>query len=136
MFVMGVNHKSYDNSLKIDSNASCTTNCLAPQPRSSMITLGLWKGLMTTVHAIIVTQKTVDGSLEKLWCDGCRAAQNIIPVSIGAAKAVGKVILELNGKLPGVAFHVPIPNVSIMNLACCLEKAVKYDDITKVVKRE
>ncbi|KAK7806074.1 hypothetical protein U0070_000001 [Myodes glareolus] len=112
MFVMGVNHDKYDNSLKIVSNASCTTNCLAP-----------------------LAKKTVDGPSGKLWPDGRGTAQNIIPASTGAAKAVGKVIPELNGKLTGMAFRVPTPNVSVVDLTCRLEKAAKYDDIKKVVKQ-
>ncbi|KAL6086265.1 hypothetical protein STEG23_035824 [Scotinomys teguina] len=95
---------------------------------------GTVEGLMTTVHAIAATQKTMDGPSSKLWGDGCGAAQNIIPASTGATKAVGKVIPQLNKKLTGMAFHIPTPNVSIMVLTCCLEKAAKYGDIKKVVK--
>ena len=140
---MGVNHEKYGNSLKIVSNASCTNNCLAPWPRSCMTTL-LWvmhdnfdvmEGLMTTVHTITDSQKTVDGPYGKLRPDSQGAAKDFIPAFPASTKAVDKVIVELNGKLTGVTFYVSIPNVSIVDLTCWLEKAAKYDDMKEVVEQ-
>ncbi|KAL6093228.1 hypothetical protein STEG23_012851 [Scotinomys teguina] len=120
---------------KIVINASCITNCLANLAKVIHDNFGIVEGLMTTVHAITATQKTMDGPSGKMWCDGHGVAQNIIPASTGAAKAMGKVVPELNGQLTAMAFRVPNPNVSFVDLTCRLQKPAKYDSIKKVVKQ-
>ncbi|SUU96853.1 glyceraldehyde-3-phosphate dehydrogenase [Avibacterium paragallinarum] len=134
MFVNGVNFDTYAGQ-DIVSNASCTTNCLAPLAKVINDKWGIKDGLMTTVHATTATQKTVDGPSAKDWRGGRGAAQNIIPSSTGAAKAVGKVIPALNGKLTGMAFRVPTPNVSVVDLTVNLEKPATYDEICAEIKR-
>lgn len=135
MFVMGVNHETYKGQ-DIVSNASCTTNCLAPIAKVLNDNWGIKDGLMTTVHATTATQRTVDGPSAKDWRGGRGAGQNIIPSSTGAAKAVGKVIPELNGKLTGMSFRVPTPDVSVVDLTVNLEKPANYDEICRVMKKE
>jgi glyceraldehyde 3-phosphate dehydrogenase len=134
MFVMGVNQEKYSSDMQVVSNASCTTNCLAPVAKILNDNYGIVEGLMTTVHAITATQKTVDGPSSKDWRGGRSASINIIPSSTGAAKAVGKVIPELNGKLTGMAFRVPTPNVSVVDLTCRLDKGASYDEIKAKMK--
>jgi len=136
IYVIGVNHENYQASDTVVSNASCTTNCLAPLTKVIHDNFGIVEGLMTTVHAMTATQLTVDGPSRggKDWRGGRCASQNIIPSSTGAAKAVGKVMPEVNGKLTGMAFRVPTPDVSVVDLTCRLEKGASYDDIVAAVK--
>lgn len=134
MYVMGVNEGSYNKANNVVSNASCTTNCLAPLAKVVNDQFGIAEGLMTTIHAYTATQKVVDGPSAKDWRGGRTAAQNIIPSSTGAAKAVGKVIPELNGKLTGMAFRVPTPDVSVVDLTCILKKKATYEEIKAAVK--
>ena len=134
MFVMGVNNDKYTKDLKVVSNASCTTNCLAPLAKVINDNFGLKEGLMTTVHSVTSTQKVLDGPSKKDWRGGRSACYNIIPSSTGAAKAVGKVIPELNGKLTGMSFRVPTEDVSVVDLTCTLEKAASYEDIKAAIK--
>lgn len=136
MFVVGVNEHEYQKGTKIVSNASCTTNCLAPLAKIINDNFGIKDGLMTTVHATTATQKTVDGPSLKDWRGGRAAAGNIIPSSTGAAKAVGKVIPSLNGKLTGMSFRVPTLDVSVVDLTVNLEKPATYDEICAVIKKE
>jgi glyceraldehyde 3-phosphate dehydrogenase len=133
-YVMGVNHKELTADQTIVSNASCTTNCLAPLAKILNDNFGIVEGLMTTVHATTATQKTVDGPSMKDWRGGRGAAQNIIPSSTGAAKAVTLVIPELKGKLTGMAFRVPVADVSVVDLTVRLEKPASYDEIKRVMK--
>jgi glyceraldehyde 3-phosphate dehydrogenase len=134
MFVMGVNQEKYESSMDIVSNASCTTNCLAPLAKVINDEFGLKEGLMTTVHAVTATQQTVDGPSQKDWRGGRAACYNIIPSSTGAAKAVGKVIPELNGKLTGMSFRVPTANVSVVDLTARLDKGASYETICAAIK--
>nr|AAB00570.1 glyceraldehyde-3-phosphate dehydrogenase [Neurospora crassa] len=135
MYVMGVNNETYDGSADVISNASCTTNCLAPLAKVIHDNFTIVEGLMTTVHSYTATQKTVDGPSAKDWRGGRTAAQNIIPSSTGAAKAVGKVIPDLNGKLTGMAMRVPTANVSVVDLTARIEKGATYDEIKEVIKK-
>ncbi|OJJ06138.1 hypothetical protein ASPVEDRAFT_45548 [Aspergillus versicolor CBS 583.65] len=135
MFVMGVNNETYNKDIQILSNASCTTNCLAPLAKVINDNFGIIEGLMTTVHSYTATQKVVDGPSAKDWRGGRTAATNIIPSSTGAAKAVGKVIPSLNGKLTGMAMRVPTSNVSVVDLTVRTEKGVSYDQIKEAIKK-
>lgn len=135
MYVMGVNEKSYKSDVDVISNASCTTNCLAPLAKVVHDEFGIIEGLMTTIHSYTATQKTVDGPSAKDWRGGRTAAENIIPSSTGAAKAVGKVIPELNGKLTGMSMRVPTSNVSVVDLTVRLEKSATYDQIKEAIKK-
>ena len=135
MFVMGVNNETYTPDMNIISNASCTTNCLAPLAKVINDNFGIKDGLMTTVHSTTATQKTVDGASKKDWRGGRAASANIIPSTTGAAKAVGKVIPELNGKLTGMSFRVPTVDVSVVDLTCNLAKPATYEEICNAVKK-
>merc|ERR1712032_554688 len=136
IFVVGVNHENYTPDMKVVSNASCTTNCLAPITKVLNDKWGIEEGLMTTVHAVTMNQLTVDGPSKggKDWRAGRAAGANVIPSSTGAAKAVGKVIPSLNGKLTGMAFRVPTTDVSVVDLTCRLAKGAKYDEIVAAIK--
>jgi len=135
MLVIGVNEETYDPAtMPVISNASCTTNCLAPLAKVIHDKFTIVEALMTTIHAYTATQKTVDGPSNKDWRGGRTAATNIIPSATGAAKAVGKVIPSLNGKLTGMAFRVPVQDVSVVDLTCRIEKGATYDEIKAVVK--
>ena len=135
MFVMGVNHDTYTKDMTVVSNASCTTNCLAPLAKVINDNFGIVEGLMTTVHSATNTQKTVDAPSKKDWRGGRAVGTNIIPSSTGAAKAVGKVIPSLNGKLTGMAFRVPTIDVSVVDLTVRLEKTATYEEICNAVKK-
>merc|ERR1711871_852182 len=135
MFVMGVNHTKLTADVTILSNASCTTNCLAPLAKVVHDNYGIEEGLMSTVHSITATQKTVDGPSMKDWRGGRSGNDNIIPSSTGAAKAVGKVIPELNGKLTGMAFRVPVEDVSVVDLTVRLQKPATMDEINATIKK-
>jgi len=134
MFVMGVNQEKYESNMDVVSNASCTTNCLAPLAKVINDEFGLKEGLMTTVHAVTATQQTVDGPSKKDWRGGRAGCYNIIPSGTGAAKAVGKVIPELNGKLTGMSFRVPTINVSVVDLTVRLDKGASYDTVCAAIK--
>lgn len=135
MFVMGVNTDKYTQDMDVVSNASCTTNCLAPLAKIINDNFGIVEGLMSTVHSTTATQKTVDGVSKKDWRGGRSATVNIIPSSTGAAKAVGKIIPELNGKLTGMAFRVPTVNVSVVDFTCRLDKSATMDEIVSAIKK-
>ena len=134
MFVMGVNEKEYKSDIPVLSNASCTTNCLAPLAKVIHDKYTIIEGLMTTIHSYTATQKTVDGPSGKDWRGGRAAAQNIIPSSTGAAKAVGKVIPELNGKLTGMSMRIPTGDISVVDLTARLEKPATYAEICAAMK--
>ena len=135
MFVMGVNEKEYKPEMKVVSNASCTTNCLAPLVKVINDNFGIDEDLMTTVHSVTATQLTVDGPSKKDWRGGRAASYNIIPSSTGAAKAVGEVIPSLKGKLTGMSFRVPTINVSVVDLTARLEKPTTYEEIVNAIKK-
>jgi glyceraldehyde 3-phosphate dehydrogenase len=135
MFVMGVNENKYTKADNIVSNASCTTNCLAPLARVVHESFGIEEALMTTIHAYTATQKTVDGPSSKDWRGGRHAATNVIPSATGAAKAVGSVLPALKGKCTGMAFRVPVADVSVVDLTCKLSKPCKYEDIVEAIKK-
>ncbi|CAH8453836.1 unnamed protein product [Dicrocoelium dendriticum] len=134
MFVLGVNHENYDRCMNVVSSASCVTNCLAPLAKVIHEHFGIEEGLMTTVHSYTAIQKVVDGPSSKMWRDGRGAGQNIIPASTGSAKAVGKIIPSLNGKITGMIFRVPTPDVSVVDFTCKLSKPATYDKIKAAVK--